>query len=135
MIGCQDGIRNAIKKYVDEKSYLRFNGRDFIEVLTSYKAKVNRSNYYRVAESVANKLNKDINILPASKLVSAANEIFPNEVRLPLSYYALPTKDFVEECNDWSMDVLGKMGISFLVFLCPQNAHSVSDDTSFFTST
>jgi hypothetical protein len=72
MIGCQDGIRNAIKKYVDEKSYLRFNGRDFIEVLTSYKAKVNPSNYYRVAESVAKKLNKDINTdLPLGKIFYA----------------------------------------------------------------
>ena len=72
MIGCQDGIRNAIKKYVDEKSYLRFNGRDFIEVLTSHKAKVNPSNYYRVAESVAKKLNKDINAdLPLGKIFYA----------------------------------------------------------------
>ena len=61
MIGCQDGIQSAIKKYVDEKSYLKFNGRDFIEVVTSYKEKVNPTNYYGVAESVAKRLNKDIN--------------------------------------------------------------------------
>jgi hypothetical protein len=72
MIGCQDGIQSAIKKYVDEKSYLKFNGRDFIEVVTSYKEKVNPTNYYGVAESVAKRLNKDINKdLPLGKIFYA----------------------------------------------------------------
>jgi len=88
MIGCQDGIQNAIRKYVEDKSYLRFDGKDFIEVLTSYKARVNPSNYYRVAESVAKKLNKDINTdLVLGKI------FYPKQYSDGVGVIAAPTKE------------------------------------------
>jgi hypothetical protein len=60
-MSCQTGIKTAVENYVTGKPYLKFNGKNFIEVLTSPKEKVNPTNYYGVAESVANTLNKAIN--------------------------------------------------------------------------
>lgn len=60
-MSCQTGIKTAVENYVTGKPYLKFNGKNFIEVLTSPKEKVNPTNYYRVAEGVANTLNKAIN--------------------------------------------------------------------------
>jgi hypothetical protein len=58
---CQVGIKSTVEKYVSGKSYLGFNGKDFIQIFTSVKEKVNPSNFYGVATSVANSLNKAIN--------------------------------------------------------------------------
>ncbi len=58
---CQVGIKSTVEKYVSGKSYLGFNGKNFIQIFTSVKEKVNPSNFYGVATSVANTLNKAIN--------------------------------------------------------------------------
>jgi len=58
---CQIGIKTAVEKHVKDKSYLKFNEKDFIQILTSAKEKVNPSNFYGVATSVSNTLNKAIN--------------------------------------------------------------------------
>ena len=60
-MSCQTGIKTAVEKYVQNKPYLNFDGKDFIEVRTSPKEKVNPENYYGVARSVADTLNKAIN--------------------------------------------------------------------------
>ncbi len=60
-MSCQTGIKTAVEKYVQNKPYLRFDGKDFIEVMTSPKEKVNPNNYYGVSRSVADTLNKAIN--------------------------------------------------------------------------
>jgi hypothetical protein len=36
-MSCQTGIKTAVEKYVQNKPYLRFDGKDFIEVRTSPK--------------------------------------------------------------------------------------------------
>jgi hypothetical protein len=60
-MSCQTGIKTAVEKYVQNKPYLRFDGKDFIEVRTSPKEKVNSNNFYGVSRSVADTLNKAIN--------------------------------------------------------------------------
>ena len=60
-MSCQTGIRSAVETYVQNKPYLNFDGKDFIEVRTSPKEKVNPNNFYGVARSVADTLNKAIN--------------------------------------------------------------------------
>jgi hypothetical protein len=60
-MSCQTGIKTAVEKYVQNKPYLNFDGKDFIEVRTSPKEKVNPENYYGVSRSVADTLNKAIN--------------------------------------------------------------------------
>ena len=60
-MSCQTGIKTAVEKYVQNKPYLNFDGKDFIEVRTSPREKVNPENYYGVSRSVADTLNKAIN--------------------------------------------------------------------------
>ncbi|NBW34720.1 MAG: hypothetical protein EBR30_06805 [Cytophagia bacterium] len=60
-MSCQTGIKTAVETYVQNKPYLNFDGKDFIEVRTSPKEKVNPNNFYGVARSVADTLNKAIN--------------------------------------------------------------------------
>jgi hypothetical protein len=60
-MSCQTGIKTAVEKYVQGKPYLRFDGKDFIEVTTSPKEKVNPNNFYGVSRSVADTLNNAIN--------------------------------------------------------------------------
>ncbi len=41
-MSCQTGIKTAVEKYVQNKPYLNFDGKDFIEVSTS-PARVGRT--------------------------------------------------------------------------------------------
>jgi hypothetical protein len=60
-MSCQIGIREAVTKFVSNKPYLKFNGKDFIEIVTSPKGKVNENNFFAIATKIANQLNEAIN--------------------------------------------------------------------------
>lgn len=61
MSACQLGIKQTVEKYTENKSYLKFNGTNFIEVVTSFTKKVTPDNFFGVAKSVAKTLNRKIN--------------------------------------------------------------------------
>ena len=58
---CQIGIKSVVDGYTKDKDYLKFDGSNFIQILTSFTKRVSPSNYFSVAESLANMLNKKIN--------------------------------------------------------------------------
>ena len=61
MTTCNLGIKHTVEKYTEKKGYLRFDGNNFIQILTSFTKKVFPENYFSVAESVSKILNKRIN--------------------------------------------------------------------------
>jgi len=61
MSACNLGIKHTVEDFTKDKSYLKFDGSNFIQILTSFSKKVFPGNYFSVAETIAETLNKSIN--------------------------------------------------------------------------
>lgn len=61
MSACNLGIKHTVEDFTKGKSYLKFDGSNFIQILTSFSKKVFPGNYFSVSETIAKSLNKSIN--------------------------------------------------------------------------
>jgi len=61
MSNCTIGIRNVVEAKVEGKPWFRFNGTDFVEILSSPNDKITPERYWGVAKGLASGLNKSLN--------------------------------------------------------------------------
>ena len=58
---CSTGIKDLVKKTVENKPWFKFNNKDFIRIMPSPAARINPTNFKGVANTLATYLNKGIN--------------------------------------------------------------------------
>lgn len=60
-MSCNIGLHKTVERIIDNKPWFKYKlGQSYVEILNSPKEKINRDNAYRVAQTLANFLNKAI---------------------------------------------------------------------------